>query len=100
MSRADQLPIDAFIASGVLFGISTVIILYDRFIKNWKNTRLNLPLHLLLILYVWVNEYWLLADSTYTLLLSLACLFGSTLREVLGILGGKKFFSKIENSYL
>ena len=100
MSRTDQLPIDAFIASGVLFCLSAIIISFDRFIKMYKTIRIDLPLHFLLILYAWANEYWVLNNSTYTLLLSLSCLSWSIIKEGIGLFYNRRPFSSTSISYL
>ena len=35
MTRTEQLPLDAAIAPGVLFTLSTILLLISRFIKNY-----------------------------------------------------------------
>ena len=80
MSRMEQLPIDAFIASGFIFTLSSIILLMSKFIKHFEELKLDLPLRVIAILLVWVYEYELRGSITFTLLFSMS-VFGYSILQ-------------------
>ena len=92
MSRMEQLPIDAFIASGVLFTLSVIILLINRFVKHYESLKLNLPLLFIATLFIWIYEYQIIENITFTFIFSMLIFIGSLFKDVTKILKEKNKF--------